>query len=540
MLLLKKVKNRWVGGLILIYFIYFAMNVWVLSQDNIYPLYDSSETVGRGYKIANDLLTGRLSYPWIEDQYNHSPFVSYILSLNIILFGGDIDILMHTNMLFLAILIYALYNLGKIIADRSVGFLSSVICLSFPVVIGFSRIMWNEFPIMCVVALSYYFLFKTNYFTDRKYSLFWSVSIACGLLIRFTMLLYVAVPVFLYIMKAFLIRKDCRDLIRRLLLCFAVIFLLSGWWYMLRIKDVLALRLNLLADGSLNIYNNVRHAYKFLCNRSIYGPLFILFLFSFPFLFLKRTFEKFVIIVGVLMPILIFIFSPHASGFNSNRYFIPILPLIALSIANLVSLISRKVFRRLTVFILVVFCSIQFILININQGDSLKFSKDKHREFGIDIVEQGKIKPYMSKINFEGLLTLIDKEKKTEVVNLVFLGNFPHINGFFDIEAGKRGELIDIFPSVQNIMGGGSQSHFDNPHVFKEAEFVIALEDKQNLFKESRAYHRMYLIPKMTSFFNVHRNDYRKIAVFKDEYGGRAGLFQKKILKQNNIKDSNS
>ncbi len=525
----KNTKNKWLLGLIFIFFLHLFTNIWVLHKDNIYPLYLGLGSIEEAHKLIHSVSEGRIQELFNNPSVENPPFMNYFLMFTMFCFGKNPDMIMHTNMFFLIILIYALYNFGKKIGDESTGFISVIICLSFPSVFGMSRIMWNEYPLMCVSVLSCYLLFNTDYFRNKKYSFLWSFSLACGLLIRFVLPIYIIAPVSFYIIKAFMVRSDYRQLIKRLIFCFFVIFLFSGWWYIFNGKNTIASRLLLFEGVNLDLLANIARMLYFLCHNNIYLPLLTLFIISLPLLLVKCTVEKFIIMLGVVAPLALFIIAPGGSGFASNRYFIPILPFIALSISSAIFLINKKFLKIFVNIILAIFCLTQFILVNIGLGDILRFSSDLTTETDEFIIcEQGKIKSYSSAINPDDVLNAINREKKEELSSLLFLGDFPNIESFFRFQYIKGNKDIDVISYLWQIKAHPSlQNTLDNSLIVDKAEFVLALTGKQSKLEDARHIYSTRYIPKMISFFESKKSEYKKLISFKDKFGIEAALFHK-------------
>ncbi len=527
----KKIFNLWTAGLILLFFAYLFINILVLNKDSIYPLYDSWGIVERAYIWAHMMSEGSFQFPqnfqlFTIGQPGVSPLLSLLLTLNILIFGGNIDVIMYTNMLFLAILIYSLYNLGKIMSDRLTGFISVVVCLSFPAVFGMSRTMWCEFPLMCVMTLSYYFLFKTDYFQNKKYSFLWVITMACGLFIKFTLPLYIFFPVFIYIVKSFLERKDRKQLIAMLLKCALLLFLVAGLWYMLSFYIILESRLQMFSGMHADLLINIQRLYSCLCNLCIYPIFFFLFIASLVFMLFKPRFESYIIILGVLIPMIILVIVPEGSGFNSNRYFIPILPLIALCIGNLIALSNNKTVKHIIFFILIILSCTQFLLVNLGLGGILLFSKSRFEHIFEPILEQGKTVPFVSKMDTNKILYLLKHKKTQKIASILFLGDFPNLESFLRLTSLKALEPIYVESPIPNIKGFEPQDIYDNPKMLDHAEFILTLDDGWQ-DNEDSDFHFLLLIPKTMAAFNNRRNYYKRIGTFKDNLGLKIVLFQK-------------
>ena len=524
--LIKIKEKKWVIGFILLFILYFFANSYVLYKDNFSPLCDSANTILSAFRAASSVTSSHI-VDLRSIAHDMSPLLSFLLMLNILVFGGNIDILMHTNLLFLVILMYSLYNLGKRIGDKSLGFVAVVVCLSFPAVFGMSRIMWHEFPLMCIMTLSYYLLFKTDYFKNTKYSFLWALTISCGFLIKFTFPIYIFVPVLIYVIKSFLERDNRKQLVSRLLSCFLIVLSITGWWYAKWLGQVINLRMTEVATGSSQLFCNASYLYNFLCNSSIYVPFFLLFIVSFPLLLRKPTFEKSIIMLGIFVPIAIFLIAPHASGFDSSRYFIPILPLIALSIANLVFLFTSKFLRYFTLLVLIILCAMQFLFLNIGIVKPIMLPGDAPNDTVEAIIGQGKIRPYVSKVDPNEILDILNTRKIKKEISILFLGDFTYVDTGIQMQALKKGYQLSLFTPVQHIKSGAQQLVFDNPKFLDNAEFIFVVENDKPSAKYLHDIHGEYCIPYIISSFNQKRDNYTKVANFTGKAGAKIALFQK-------------
>jgi len=524
--LIKIKEKKWVIGLILLFILYFLVNSYVLHKDNFSPVCDSANTILSAFRAASSITSSHI-VDLHSISHDMSPLLSFLLMLNILVFGGNIDILMHTNLLFLVILMYSLYNLGKRIGDKSLGFAAVVVCLSFPAVFGMSRIMWHEFPLMCIMTLSYYLLFKTDYFKNTKYSFLWALTIACGFLIKFTLPIYIFVPVLIYIIKSFLEKGNRKQLVTRLLLCFLIVLSITGWWVLLHANVLIKSRWDMVLGVPVNLFDRIRDAYLFLCCRCVYPPFFLLFIVSFPLLLRKPMFEKSIIMIGTFVPIAIFLIAPHASGFGSSRYFVPILPLIALSIANLIFLFTSKFSRCFVLLVLIILCAVQFLFLNMGIVKPIIIPEDVLNDTVEAIIAQGKIVPYISKIDPNEILDILNTRKTQKEISILFLGDFTYVDTSMQIQALKKGYQLSLFTPVQQIKGGSQQSVLDDPKLLDNAEFIFVVENDKYSAEYLHDIHGEYCIPYIIASFNQKRDNYTNIANFTGKADAKIALFQK-------------
>lgn len=531
-------KNKWVLCLAAIFFIHLFTNIRVLHKDNIYPLYNSGRFIEVGYRMARDVSNYRIphsTYPGANPPQENPPLIEYLLMLNVLLFGGDIDMMMHTNLLFLLILIWSLYKIGERIAGQSIGLLSVIICLSFPVVFGMSRIMWREYPLMCAIILSYYLLFKTEYFRNTKYSLLWSFSLGCGLLIRWTLPIYIVIPVLTYIIKAFVVRGDKLRLIRTLTCCLFIILFLISWWYVPNTKRIIIDNMNCVAKGDMEFSSKLIHLIKCLCNKSMYFPMFLFFVIATPLALLRFRFEKLIIIFGIISPLLAyFIFATNVGGFVSNRYFLPILPMAALIIANAISLVNKKALYIFTYLAVVLVCFVQFGLINAGLGRILKgpciIKSDLENSILSIITEEGKVRPYISETDPKEIFNLMDRKKTKEPVSLLLAGNFQEVEAFCRIEPARGKRQIKWYSPVPIIMGNPNLKEWDSPQILDKVEFVLTSNKDEDKKEQTKGIYGLGYIPKILASFEKRQNEYEEIGSFNGQDGIEMILFKRKEL----------
>ncbi|UCH88082.1 MAG: glycosyltransferase family 39 protein [Thermoplasmata archaeon] len=128
------------------------------------------------------------------------------------MFGYSDDVAVMTNIFFMVILLFSVYGIGKYMFNRQVGLLAAIMVSLFPIVHGLSRSFLSDFAHIAMVSLSIYLLLKTEYFTNKKYSILFGLSLGLGLLTRDTFIIFMLGPL-LYIMYKSEILK-VRKLIR--------------------------------------------------------------------------------------------------------------------------------------------------------------------------------------------------------------------------------------------------------------------------------------------------------------------------------------
>jgi len=129
------------------------------------------------------------------DQSVYPPLFPLVGSFMIFIAGPSIKWLSMTNMLFMALLLYGLFKIGKKIHSEESGVLSCIILCFYPVVFSLSRQYMLEIALLAITALSIYFLLYSEEFRNRAFTALFGVSVGVGLLIKPTYLSYIVGPV---------------------------------------------------------------------------------------------------------------------------------------------------------------------------------------------------------------------------------------------------------------------------------------------------------------------------------------------------------
>lgn len=91
---------------------------------------------------------------------------------------------------FLAILGLSMYGIGVNLGGRPLGWACALVTLGAPVVLEHARTYFIDLPATAMLALSVLSLSRSRDFTDRRWSLLFGVSMALGVLTRWTHLLF--------------------------------------------------------------------------------------------------------------------------------------------------------------------------------------------------------------------------------------------------------------------------------------------------------------------------------------------------------------
>jgi 4-amino-4-deoxy-L-arabinose transferase-like glycosyltransferase len=179
-------------------------NIIIVSIDNTPFLWDGGDYFYRSlryYDVFANIDSNFFSRFNEVSPYRPPLFLLTSLPFYLV-FGRSPDVAVMTNFVYLIILVFSVYGIGKKIHSQQVGLLASFIVSTFPIIFGSSRSYWLDFPLTAMVAISIYFLLKTDYFGDRKYSILFGISAGLGMLTKWTYFVFLTGP-FLYIFMSF-------------------------------------------------------------------------------------------------------------------------------------------------------------------------------------------------------------------------------------------------------------------------------------------------------------------------------------------------
>ena len=260
------------------------------------------------------------------------------------------------NLFYLLILLFSVYSIGCRLYNKETGILAVLIISLYPMVFRYSRFFGLDFAQTSVLCLSIYFLMRTEYFSNRRFSVFFGISIGAGMLIKWSFALFLAGPLVCAILQALFLRAKRKIRLSavsiNLFLSVLVGALISLSWY-LPGYPVLSVRLKMFfrtiayhhgAQLSAHKISAVFGVDKFLgylrllVNEQISFFFFLVFILAALFFFRKR-FNKLFLISWYLIPYMVLSLSFQKEG----RFMLPALPAIALiSAAGLQEMFANK------------------------------------------------------------------------------------------------------------------------------------------------------------------------------------------------------
>ena len=148
--------------------------------------------------IYNDMLQAvniRNLFEVLTWSWNRPP-LSHLVAVPIYrLFGVSTDVALMRNAVFVAMLLFSVYGIGKRLFDRRVGLLAAFIVSTYPILFSISRMPYVDYTLAAMVALSVYLLAACDGFRHRGSSLLLGLVIGLGMLTKWPFIAFAGGPI---------------------------------------------------------------------------------------------------------------------------------------------------------------------------------------------------------------------------------------------------------------------------------------------------------------------------------------------------------
>jgi len=322
-----------------IFFFHLIVNYTVMDRSEVARIYDEDNRISAGFSYSRLFfykphlsLSEKLKPVFLLDSRQaHPHFYEVVESF----FWGiaqefrmpDEDIvILSTNMFFFLILLLSVYGIGSLLFDNMTGLLSSLLVSIFPLVFGHARIAMLDYPLMCMVALSFYLLIKTDWFSSLFYSVLFGLSCGLSQLTKEAAVFFLFAPFIYYVVHSYSGNQNRRALLNSAI-AFFVFIVVAGSVY-LQISNFHAYG-TYLGKSSLPFPAIARNYF----NEFYKMTGFFVFVLSLPIMlsslinFKKR--DK-LLFLWFIVPVLLFSVSPN----RNIRFLLPVAPAFALILVH--------------------------------------------------------------------------------------------------------------------------------------------------------------------------------------------------------------
>ena len=421
--------------------LFHGINNYIWLQKNLIPpFWDESKHLIVTLKYLDSI---RASFNILEALWRidsiYPPFFN-VISLPIgLVWGSSLKELAMTNIIFLFILLFSVYKIGELFFDKNTGLLASFMVSMFPMVFGVSRMFLLDFSVTAMVALSIYLLIKTEYFSNRKDSIFFGISIGLGMLTKETFFIFLLGPLLYILYKVITLKPNIER--HRMIVNFMISFAIGSalalpfylrnifnyffkhsqigmlhecktilWPYFVHYNNIvfyiiplliIAVMLTKISKLKLNrthfkvigllfililgglYWHSKELLFKlawfiYILKDQIGLPFLTLFFICLPF-FLFSLNKKPFLFLWLLLPYFLFTFCffPSDIRFWSPRFTLPYLPVIALISAKCLLDIKHEISRILITCLLIVLAFLQFFSISYGFRIKNKYADNK-------------------------------------------------------------------------------------------------------------------------------------------------------------------
>jgi len=182
------------------HFFLLAIIIWIFGGNLIWmlldirpPSYDQGLHLFRTFNYWEAMSSG--SEDWWQDILNVEPFYPPFYHLSLIplslVFGFTLDIGVIGNSFYMVIMALSIYGIGKILYTRNAGLIAAFLVSCYPLIVSMSREYIISVMLTAMTTLAYYLFLKSENFENKKYSLWFSVIYAIGLMVKWTFFIYI-------------------------------------------------------------------------------------------------------------------------------------------------------------------------------------------------------------------------------------------------------------------------------------------------------------------------------------------------------------
>lgn len=194
--------------LLVVWIFHSILNIWYIFKDTLPPSWDQSLHMSL-VNVYTQLFGVHRFVDMISVSSYYPPFFHLSTTPLFALFGATADVATSVNIIFLGILLFSIYGIGKVLFDNKTGLLAATFISFYPFLINLQRDYLIDFTLVSMVLLSIYFLLKSDYFKDIKYSALFGLAFALTLLTKWTGVFFLIGPVLYVFYEIYISKKVC-------------------------------------------------------------------------------------------------------------------------------------------------------------------------------------------------------------------------------------------------------------------------------------------------------------------------------------------
>ncbi len=338
--MLKKLRVGPSDLLVVLILFHLISNIVWIKLNNSPPAWDQAYHTKLSFEFARffqNTFTGNFNLKEFLQPFSDSygPLIRILTGFILFVLTPNIKLAQFTGTIFFLLTIIIIYLLGKkLFLSEWIGLLSAFIFSFYQIIYDNSRWLLLDIPLIFFVLLSIYLLIESDFFENRKYSLFAFLSFSLVVLTKLQGLIYLIVPLGYSLMVIIKNKRFYR--LYNILIggLFFLLFILG--WLIFSFKNIanyffVAVKAEPIVDP-VNLLNLTTwfHYLKLFIDYEIGFFVFIFFV-VFLYYFIKHEAKhKFFILGGVVFYYILFTIFPN----KDMRYLFPILPFTSLIFAK--------------------------------------------------------------------------------------------------------------------------------------------------------------------------------------------------------------
>jgi 4-amino-4-deoxy-L-arabinose transferase-like glycosyltransferase len=293
--------------------------------------------------------------------FRNAPLLTWIMRGMFYIFGKEYYdlIVIFVNYIFFLIPLYFIYKIGVELKDKETGNIAMILFALVPAIYGMSRQYGHkDYHIIAGITFNIYCLIKTDYFKNRKWAIWYGISVGLGLMIKDSFLAYFFIP-FAYIVIVGLKEKTDKTKIINILTAIALGCLIAGWHYF-KIDIIKKIWYEPVTETvPVFIFDSLRVMTIGLWEDLLSPPIFIIFIIGLIFFIWKyRGKYKYIILLWFFVPWSIIMLMPHH---KLPEYGVGFIPAIILISVIWISNMKYKYIKKIIFLLLIVVGILQYV-----------------------------------------------------------------------------------------------------------------------------------------------------------------------------------
>lgn len=467
----EKYKYAPIFALCLLLVLYSSLNYIVIKQDTSPFLYDSAGFFCYVLRLYQGLISQsginkihELFSFWYGGTWHKPPMVM-ILSLPFyLLFGPNQDSAQMSNVIFIAILIFSTYYIGKRLRNATTGIMASCIVLTFPMIIGHSRLYWLDFPLTCWVALGICLLLYSDYFKNRLFSILLGIGCGFGVLIKQPFFFFLLGPAGFVLYRSLRQRPDSRT-VRNIFIACGITLIIALSWHLPNLRTKIGYFIMVNSDtlsdaanrGDLLNFRGLIFNLQMLNTALLHRFYFYLFIICAAFFVrLKKNRDEYILLLWLIVP---YLFFALLNVPRSARYAMPVLPAVALLISITINRLPGAYLRN-SVYAAVICIGVAHG-VYIHLSPSTRYSGLSYALTGFD--REGLIRPDSRDWGAKKIISIVTQGDKGYPVKVAIFPDIAPLSGSMSYRSFlDNNEIEIILPTLTPII-----DYYDNMETYR-------------------------------------------------------------------------